>query len=221
MSDLDVFPDDAPASATAGKQRPGWRQKRFIVPAVLVALIAIGSTGGDDKGSPEALLSVTNTADSKAKEASEQADRDLAAAEEAAERAAVDRAAAEAAAKEAAEAKVAAEAAALATQQQAAAEKVAAERAAAEKAAAEKATADKAAAEKAAAERAAAQKAVAQPQPQAAAPKGNCTPEYPDFCIPPAGDYNCPDFSQKNFTALRPDPYRLDADADGIACESR
>lgn len=220
MSDLDVFPQDASVSAAAGKPRPGWRQKRFTVPAVLVALIAIGSAGGDDKGSTEALLSVTNTADSKAKEASEQAERDLAAAEEAAAQAAADRAAAEAVAKEAAEARAAAaEAAALAAQQKAAA----AEKAAADKAAAERVAAERAAAEKAVAERAAAQKAAAQPQPLAAAPKagGSCTPEYPDFCIPPAADYNCPDFSQKNFTALRPDPYRLDADGDGVACESR
>lgn len=232
MSDLDVFPHGAQASAEDGKQRPGWRQKRFIVPVVLVALIAVGSVGGDDKESPEALLSVTNTADSKAKAASDQAERDLAAAEAAAEQAAADRAAAEAAAKEAAEAKAVAEAAALAAQQKAAADKAAAEKAVADKAvadkavaeqaAAERAAAEKVAAERAAAQKAAAQKAATQPQPLAAAPKGGgCTPEYPDFCIPPAADYNCPDFSQKNFTALRPDPYRLDADNDGVACESR
>jgi hypothetical protein len=51
---------------------------------------------------------------------------------------------------------------------------------------------------------------------------GNCTSAYPDFCIPQrSGDaYNCPDFSQQDFTALPADPYRLDRTHDGVARES-
>jgi hypothetical protein len=223
MSKLIVFPYDAAVPSGAPHQRPRWRKKRVLVAALLVALLSVGCAGGNDKESPEALLSVTNADESKTQAASAEAARDLAAAQAAAEQAAADRAAAEAAAEEAAEAKAAAEAAALAAQK-AAADRAAAEKAAADQAAAERAAAEKVAADRAAAQRAAAQKAAAQPQPLAAAPKGGagCTPEYPDFCIPPAADYNCPDFSQKNFTALAPDPYRLDGnDKDGIACESR
>lgn len=48
-----------------------------------------------------------------------------------------------------------------------------------------------------------------------------CESAYPDFCIPGGRDYNCPEIPAKNFTALWPDPYRLDGnDHDGIACES-
>lgn len=101
-----------------------------------------------------------------------------------------------------------------------AAARVAAQRAAAQLAAHRRA-AQQAAAAQAAAEQAAADQA---PADQAAAAGGgdNCTPEYPDFCIPqlPGDAYNCGDFSEKNFTALAPDPYRLDRDQDGIACES-
>lgn len=47
-----------------------------------------------------------------------------------------------------------------------------------------------------------------------------CQSAYPDFCIPQGRDYNCPEIPAKRFTSLPPDPYRLDADHDGIACES-
>jgi hypothetical protein len=134
----------SPRELKGVKPKPGWRRKRVIIPAVLVGPFVIGSVGGGDTQSPEALLSVTQAADSKAKEASERAARDLAAAEEAEKQAAEDRAAAEAKAAE--EAKAAAEAAALAEQQKAAVEKAAAEKAAAERAAAERAGAEKAAA---------------------------------------------------------------------------
>jgi hypothetical protein len=216
MTDVQLPPGFNGEQPEVAKPRPGWRRKRVLIPGLLVALIAFGSIGGEDKESPEALLSVTQASDSKARKAVEQAAQDLAAAEDAARQAAEDRAAeaeAAAAAKAAAEA-----AAALEAQRKAAEEKAAADRAAAEKAAVQQAAAEKAAAE------AAAQQQAAQIQPLAAPPNasGNCTPEYPDFCIPPAADYNCPDFSQKNFTALAPDPYRLDGnDKDGIACESR
>ncbi|AFS81461.1 excalibur domain-containing protein [Candidatus Nitrosopumilus koreensis AR1] len=49
----------------------------------------------------------------------------------------------------------------------------------------------------------------------------NCDPSYPDFCIPSSSpDLDCGDISQKRFTVLQPDPHRLDADKDGIGCES-
>lgn len=47
-----------------------------------------------------------------------------------------------------------------------------------------------------------------------------CSTAYPDFCIPPAPDVNCPDLLPAvNFTALPPDPHGLDSDNDQIACE--
>lgn len=49
---------------------------------------------------------------------------------------------------------------------------------------------------------------------------GDCSPAYPDFCIPPAPpDLDCPDVGRKGFTVLPPDPHRFDADSDGIGCE--
>jgi hypothetical protein len=116
--------------------------------------------------------------------------------------------------------KAAAEAAARRT----GAAKAAAQRAAAQKALAAQAAAREAAARKTAADRAAAEAAARAAQAAAVGPQqgGGCTAAYPDFCIPElSGDaYNCSDFSQKGFTALAPDPYRLDRDNDGIACES-
>ncbi len=54
-----------------------------------------------------------------------------------------------------------------------------------------------------------------------AAPAQNCSPAYPDFCIPsPPPDLDCPDIGRHNFTVLAPDPHRFDADHDGIGCES-
>ena len=113
------------------------------------------------------------------------------------------------------------EAAAQAAAEQAAAARAAAAKAAAAKAAAAKAEAARVEAARVASARAEASKeaAAAQEAEQEQA-SSNCTPEYPDFCIPPASDYNCSDFSQKNFTARQPDPYGLDRDDDGIACES-
>jgi hypothetical protein len=52
-------------------------------------------------------------------------------------------------------------------------------------------------------------------------PQQNCHPSYPDFCIPPPPpDLDCGDFWQRNFTVIGSDPHRLDADNDGIGCES-
>jgi hypothetical protein len=123
---------------------------------------------------------------------------------------------AQAAAEREAAARVAAGKAAAA---KAAAAKAAAARAAAAKAAALREAAARAAAKKAAEQRAAQDAAAAAAQQQAAS---NCTPEYHDFCIPalPGDAYNCSDFTENDFTALPPDPYGLDRDNDGIACES-
>ena len=49
---------------------------------------------------------------------------------------------------------------------------------------------------------------------------GNCSPAYPDVCIPPSPpDLNCPDITYKNFKVLPPDPHGFDRDGDGIGCK--
>ena len=49
----------------------------------------------------------------------------------------------------------------------------------------------------------------------------NCSPSYPDFCIPPPPpDLDCKDIAGKNFTVLAPDPHGFDGDHDGVGCES-
>lgn len=61
------------------------------------------------------------------------------------------------------------------------------------------------------------------PPPATSAPASSCEPAYPDICLPPAAthdDIDCADISQRRFTVLAPDPYRFDADHDGIGCES-
>lgn len=173
---------------------------------------------GQDPGA-DARATAQKAADAAAQQRTDaQAAADRAAAEQAAaaQAAADQAAAAQAAADQAAADQVAAQAAA----DQAAALKTADAQAAAATRATDKVAADKAAAERDAAARAAA--TVVAPQPFAAPAAGNCTAAYPDFCIPQrTGDaYNCPDFAQKDFTALAEDPYRLDRDKDGIACES-
>lgn len=51
--------------------------------------------------------------------------------------------------------------------------------------------------------------------------QANCSPYYPDFCIPPPPpDLNCGDIGSKNFTVLAPDPHGFDGDSDGVGCES-
>lgn len=175
--------------------------------AALLAVMFVSTACTDsttDKPATSQLVSAGQSSEDAATQ--RQADEDRAAATAAAEQAAKDRAVAEAAAASAA------------------ADKAAAQKAAADAAAA-KAAADKAAAQKAAEQRAAAAKAAADTAAaaQALAPsQENCTAAYPDFCIPQrAGDaYNCSDFSQKRFTARPEDPYGLDRDHDGVACES-
>jgi len=50
---------------------------------------------------------------------------------------------------------------------------------------------------------------------------GNCSPAYPDFCIPPPpSDRDCDDVNGDNFTVKPPDPHDFDSDGDGVGCES-
>lgn len=63
------------------------------------------------------------------------------------------------------------------------------------------------------------------PRPAAPAPvvkpAGQCDPAYPTLCLKsPPPDLNCKDIPAKRFPVLPPDPHRLDADKDGIGCES-
>ncbi len=51
--------------------------------------------------------------------------------------------------------------------------------------------------------------------------RSGCDPSYPDLCLPPPPpDLDCRDIPQRRFRVLPPDPHRLDADGDGIGCES-
>jgi hypothetical protein len=48
-----------------------------------------------------------------------------------------------------------------------------------------------------------------------------CDPNYVGACVPNDGsDYNCPDISETDFESVGSDPDGLDADNDGVACES-
>jgi micrococcal nuclease len=50
----------------------------------------------------------------------------------------------------------------------------------------------------------------------------NCSPAYPNVCIPPAPpDLNCSDISYRNFQVLPPDPHHFDGDRDGVGCEKK
>jgi micrococcal nuclease len=52
---------------------------------------------------------------------------------------------------------------------------------------------------------------------------GDCDPAYPDLCVPPLPpDLNCDyvyDQGFRHITVLSPDPYHLDGNRDGVACE--
>jgi hypothetical protein len=57
-------------------------------------------------------------------------------------------------------------------------------------------------------------------------PGGNCEPGYSP-CLPPASDYDCaggsgngPAYASVPILVTGSDPYELDADGDGVACES-
>ncbi len=58
------------------------------------------------------------------------------------------------------------------------------------------------------------------PPPPPPAPRSNCDPSYPDFCIPPSPpDLDCDDVSREGFTVRGDDPHRFDGDNDGRGCE--
>ena len=54
----------------------------------------------------------------------------------------------------------------------------------------------------------------------APAAPGGCNSNYAGACIPTGPDVDCGDLSAKRFQVVGQDVYRLDADKDGIACES-
>jgi endonuclease YncB( thermonuclease family) len=60
--------------------------------------------------------------------------------------------------------------------------------------------------------------------PTTTSPVGNCTPSYPDVCIPPPPpDLDCGQIpfkgSRVRYDVPSPDPHRFDGDRDGIGCE--
>lgn len=61
----------------------------------------------------------------------------------------------------------------------------------------------------------------AQPTQGGTVSKGNCSPAYPNVCIPPPPpDLDCKDIKFRRFKVVRPDPHNFDSDGDGIGCES-
>jgi len=57
--------------------------------------------------------------------------------------------------------------------------------------------------------------------PPATAPANSgCEPAYPTVCIPRGPDLDCGDIPYRRFVVNPPDPFRFDADHDGIGCES-
>jgi len=54
--------------------------------------------------------------------------------------------------------------------------------------------------------------------PAPAAP--SCNPNYSGACLPLSGDVDCGEISARDFDSIGSDPFRLDGDGDGIACES-
>ena len=49
---------------------------------------------------------------------------------------------------------------------------------------------------------------------------GGCDPNYAGACIPSGPDVDCGEITAKRFRVVGDDVHRLDADNDGIACES-
>ncbi|HYF27951.1 MAG TPA: hypothetical protein VD931_19570 [Baekduia sp.] len=48
----------------------------------------------------------------------------------------------------------------------------------------------------------------------------NCSLDYLDACVPEdASDVSCADLDERRFESIGDDPYGLDPDGDGIACE--
>lgn len=69
--------------------------------------------------------------------------------------------------------------------------------------------------------------ATTQPPPPPTTPARNCHPSYEGACLDPtASDYDCaggsgngPKYVQGPVKVRPPDPFDLDADADGLGCE--
>jgi hypothetical protein len=67
----------------------------------------------------------------------------------------------------------------------------------------------------------------AKPAPVRSSPRANCDPAYPDACLHDGiGDYDCaggsgngPNYIAGPIRVRAPDPFRLDADHDGVGCE--
>ena len=52
-------------------------------------------------------------------------------------------------------------------------------------------------------------------------PAAECSPSYPSICLhPPPPDLDCTEIPHTDFPVLPPDEHHLDADGDGIGCES-
>lgn len=52
-------------------------------------------------------------------------------------------------------------------------------------------------------------------------PAAECSPSYPTICLhPPPPDLDCDEIPHTDFPVLPPDEHHLDADSDGIGCES-
>jgi hypothetical protein len=50
--------------------------------------------------------------------------------------------------------------------------------------------------------------------------ENSCSPEYEGACIPAdVADVDCSELKVRGFRSVGEDPYRLDANGDGIACE--
>jgi hypothetical protein len=193
-----------------------------VLALVMISSVANAASGGGKTAAPKKVAASSSPA-MRAAALKAAALKAAAVKEAAVEAAAVKEAAVEAAAVEAAAIK---EAAVKAAAVKAAAVKAAAVKAAAVKAAAVKAAAVKAAAAKAARDQAARdQAAKATTAPPASTPT-DCTPGY-DPCIPPGSDVDCaggsgngPRYVQGPVMVSGDDPYGLDADHNGIGCQS-
>lgn len=63
--------------------------------------------------------------------------------------------------------------------------------------------------------------ALAAPKPPPVAPASNCNPAYSGACIPNVPyDLDCPEIAATDFSSVGSDPYGLDGNNDGVACES-
>jgi hypothetical protein len=56
--------------------------------------------------------------------------------------------------------------------------------------------------------------------PTVTAAQTECLPNYPTVCVPLGPDLDCADLDATDFPVNGSDPFRLDDDANGVACES-